>query len=155
MTCTRRSWTGPSHWLRRSRLVSYPVCIFTSLSPAPQAHPELTKENDPLAFCHLGETKQRVRWWRLEMQSSGPAAGPGPKFRPGRAFCGARPKSAGLMRGSEEAITMYYVLEFVYLFISLEQSTGAVAIYGCRQLAKWPGFVRCLKDCGRARCRAQ
>ena len=46
----------------------------------------------------------------LEMQSSGPAARPGPKFRPGRAFCGAQTKSAGLMPGSGEAITMYYAL---------------------------------------------
>ena len=46
----------------------------------------------------------------LEMQSSGPASGSGPKFRPGRAFCGARIKSAGLMPGSGEAITVYYAL---------------------------------------------
>ena len=50
-------------------------------------------------------------WYSVvEMQSSGPAARPGPKFRPGRAFCGARTKSAGLMPGSGEAITMYYAL---------------------------------------------
>ena len=44
------------------------------------------------------------------MQSSGPAAWPGSKFRPGRAFCGARDKGAGLMPGSGEAIAMYYAL---------------------------------------------
>lgn len=31
-------------------------------------------------------------------------------------------------------LSMYYL--FVYLFITQEQSTGAVPIYGCRQLAK-------------------
>ena len=35
---------------------------------------------------------------------------PGSKFRPGRAFCGARTKSAGLMLGSGAVIIMYYVL---------------------------------------------
>ena len=44
------------------------------------------------------------------MQSSGPAARPGPKFKPVRAFCRARTKSAGLMPGSGQAITMYYAL---------------------------------------------
>ena len=46
----------------------------------------------------------------VDMQSSGMAARPGPKFRPGRAFCGARTWSAGLMPGSREPITMYYAL---------------------------------------------
>ena len=46
----------------------------------------------------------------LEMQSSGPIARPGLKFRPGRAFCGARTKGAGLMPGLGEAITIYYAL---------------------------------------------
>ena len=45
----------------------------------------------------------------IEMQSSDPAARPGPKFRD-RAFCGAWAKSAGLMPGFEEVITMYYAL---------------------------------------------
>ena len=40
------------------------------------------------------------------MQSSGP----GPQFRPGRAFCGARITDTGLMPGSAEAIAMYYTL---------------------------------------------
>ena len=44
------------------------------------------------------------------MQSSGPAARPGPEFRPGRALCGARSKSAGIMLGSGETISMYYAL---------------------------------------------
>ena len=44
------------------------------------------------------------------MQSSGPAAWPGPKFRPGRAFCGTRTTSAGFMLGSGEANSMYYAL---------------------------------------------
>ena len=78
----------------------------------------------------------------LETQNSGPAARPGPKFKPDRAFCGAqinpaffatyhsgRGKSAGLMLGSGEAMTMYYAL---------------VA-----------GFVQFLNDAGRARCWAQ
>ena len=41
----------------------------------------------------------------LEMEDSRDA-----KFRPALAFCGVRIKSAGLMPGSGEAITMYYVL---------------------------------------------
>ena len=41
------------------------------------------------------------------MQSSGPAALPGLKIRPDRAFYGAWNKSAGLMSVSGEAITMY------------------------------------------------
>ena len=65
----------------------------------------------------------------LEMQSSAPAAHPYPNFRPGRAFCGARTKGAGIMTGSEETITMYQCI------------------------MHWPpGFVRCLKDRSRARC---
>ena len=73
--------------------------------------------------------------FRLEMQSSGPAARPGPKFRPGRAFCGSRTRSAGLMPGSGKAVTMHYAL-----------AAGLRAVLGrC-----WPGsmldladFVRC------------
>ena len=65
----------------------------------------------------------------LYMQSSGPAARPGSKFRPGRAFCGARTTSAGLMPDSREAITIYYALA--------------------------SGFLWCLKDAGWARCWAQ
>ena len=44
------------------------------------------------------------------MQSSGPVAQPGPKFRPGRFLCGARTKSAGLKSDSEDATAMYYAL---------------------------------------------
>ena len=46
----------------------------------------------------------------VEMQSSGPVTQLGPKFRPARAFCGARTKNAGLMPDSEEAITVYYAI---------------------------------------------
>ena len=35
---------------------------------------------------------------------------PGSKFRPGRAFCGTRTKSAGLMLVAGLAITVYYVM---------------------------------------------
>ena len=42
------------------------------------------------------------------MQNSGPAAQPGPKFRPGGSFCGTIAKSAGLISGSGEATTIYY-----------------------------------------------
>ena len=75
-----------------------------------------------------------------EMQGSGPAARPDPKFRPGRAFCGARTKSAGLMPGLKEAITMYYAL-----------AAGLCAVFERR----WPGlvlgsadFVRCRPELG-------
>ena len=80
-------------------------------------------------------------WYSVvEMQSSGPAARPGPKFRPGRAFCGARSKSVGLMPGSKKSITMYYALAA-----------------GLRALLErcWPGsmlgsadFVRCRSGLG-------
>ena len=69
------------------------------------------------------------------MLSSGPAARPGSEFRPDRAFCGARTKGAGIMPGSEEAITMYYTL-----------AAGLSAVLDRR----WPGsmlgstdFMRC------------
>ena len=44
------------------------------------------------------------------MQSLGPAARPGLKFRTNRAFRRTRTKSVGLMLGSGEAITTYYAL---------------------------------------------
>ena len=74
------------------------------------------------------------------MQSSGPADRPGPKFRLGRAFCGARTKGAGFMPGSGEAITMHYTLA-AGLGVVLERC--------------WPGsmlgpedFVRCRSGLG-------
>ena len=70
------------------------------------------------------------------MQSSGPAARPGPKFRPGRAFCGARAKSAGLMPGSRDKITMYHAL-----------AAGLCAVLGrC-----WPGSMLGSSDIVRCR----
>ena len=42
----------------------------------------------------------------LEMQSSGPASRPGPKYRPGRASCGTRTSA----RAQGEAITMHFAL---------------------------------------------
>ena len=60
----------------------------------------------------------------LEMQSPGPAARPDPKFRPDRAFCGVRTKSAGLMSGLGK---------------------------GSQCIMHWqPGFVRRLEDTERA-----
>ena len=45
----------------------------------------------------------------VEMQSSDPATRPGPKFRPGRAFCGAWIKSVGFCRarGSRSQRTLH------------------------------------------------
>ena len=71
----------------------------------------------------------RVSGTGVEMQSPGPAARSGPKFGPGRAFCGARTTNAGLMLGSRKTITMYYAL-----------TAGLRAV---------------LEDAGRARCWAQ
>ena len=85
-------------------------------------------------LIHLTRTDDLLGY-ALEMQSSGPAARPGLKFRPGRAFCGARTTSAGLLLGSREAILIYYALAA-----------------GLRAVLKicWPGsmleladFVRC------------
>ena len=65
------------------------------------------------------------------MQSSGPADRPDPKSRPGRAFCVARTKSAGLTPGSEEAIAVYHAL-----------AAGLRAVpEGC-----WPGLMLASAD---------
>ena len=55
-------------------------------------------------ICPLYQTTKCMS--TAEMHSLGPAARPGPKFRPGRAFCGIRTKGAGLMPGSGQAITV-------------------------------------------------
>ena len=71
--------------------------------------PDLTALDHIITFP--GQAKQKQKCCSLvEMQSSGPAARPDPKFSPGRTFCGARITSAGLMPGSGEAITKYYAL---------------------------------------------
>ena len=65
---------------------------------------------------------------RCEAQTSGPVARPGPNFRPGRPFCGAQANDAELMSAQgrrSQCITCWL-----------------------------SGFVRCLKDAGRARCQA-
>ena len=74
------------------------------------------------------------------MQNSGPASRPGPNSRPGRAFCGARTKSARLLPGLVEATIIYYTL-----------AAGLCAVLErC-----WPGsilgsadFVRCRSGLG-------
>ena len=112
------------HGRRRGGGSPYPAFLLSvSITPAGGAWQEMT----------LTASK-------LEMHSWGPAARPGPKFRHGRAFCGARTKSAGLMPGSGEANTMYYAL-----------AAGLRAV-----LEKcWPGsmlgsadFVRCRSGLG-------